>query len=453
MPRAALSKRVEQLARPTDFGIGKWSRIATYGTKRQRQPDGSSRTFEFNDVAFAQALANFQRMFAGRGKGMGSDYEHQALNAADNGQPAPNLCYFTAMGVIDQSERVAGLVDLRGDASALDPAAERARLTTQNPAADSDPAGVYVLCGEITPLGAELIPNYSQLSPAFDDNDVDEQEQPVGFAFWNVSFVNLAFQTGSSFNFAKGTPSMNDKELCDKLAKFGYSPDKPESLDDAYLGYLAATPEAPEERGKTVEAYRRMKKARMGDTQLDGPGSLPAGAPSASPPIVAAPGSMSENEKVMAGQLKAMSKRVEDAETRVSQAIEAEQARTKREHTERLVAFKKEMLESPNARYLPSQAADLDQLIADVGGDIEKARKHAERMPPIAAFQRFTAGGNPVGLASVPPPGIATMSRGQKGFAFNKAVRELRAKEPKLSFSEAQQRIAEEQPDLYDGSL
>lgn len=458
------------VVRPADFGVGKWSRIATYGVKRQQQPDGSSRTFNFDDAAFAQALRNFRRMFAGRGRGMGSDYEHQTLNAPLNGRPAPNLCYWTAMAVVDQSGRVAGLEDLRGDAVPIDPAAERSRLAEQNPTEDPDPAGVWVYCGEITPLGAQLIPNYSQLSPLFNDQDVDEQEQPVGFAFQNVSFVNLAFQGGTSFNFGKGSSSMNDQmnpEMAGKLAKFGYMADKPESVHDAVMGYMASD-EPAAERAKVAEMYKKMAKmgAMAADPQSDGPGMLPKGAPSATPPELAAPGQMgampgmpekdmdkdgmAKMSKIYEGQIAALAKRVQLAESVAQRVASDAETRAKAEYQGKLTAFRKEMLESEAARYLPDQAADLDALIADVGGDLDKARKHAEKMPPVAAFRRWTQGGNPIGITSVPPPGISSMSRNAKGFAFNKAVRDLLAKDKNLDFAAAQQRIHAEQPDLYE---
>lgn len=468
-PRAAFAA-LAGVSRPADFGVGKWSRIATYGTKRQRQADGSVRVFEFDDQSFMQGMRNFRAQFAGRGKGMGSDYEHQTLSAPLNGRPAPNLCYWTALGVIDQSGRVVGLEDLRGDAAPLDPAAERARLAEQNPAEDPDPAGVWAYCGEITPLGQQLIPNYSQLSPLFSDDDEDEEGNPIGFAFQNVSFVNVAFQGGTAFTFRKGT-QMNDQmppELSAKLAKFGYMADKPETIHDAVMGYMASD-EPAAERAKMAECYKRMSKmgAMGADAQSDGPGMLPKGAPSATPPELAAPGAMgampmvedkdkdgmARMSRIYETQLAALTKRVQVAESVAQKVASETEERSKKEYQVKLVAFKKEMLESETARYLPDQAADLDALIADVGGDLDKARKHAERLPPVAAFRRWTQGGNPVGITSVPPPGISGMSRNAKGYAFNKAVRELRAKEPALKFEEAQQRIAAEQPDLYDGSL
>lgn len=515
------------LSRPADFGVGKWSRIATYGTKRQQQEDGSWRTFVFDDKSFAQGLKNFRRMFGGRGKGMGSDYEHQTLNAPLNGQPAPNLCYWSALAVINQAGKLLGLEDLRGDAAPLDPEAERARLQEQNPAEDSSPAGTWVLCGEITPLGEKLIPNYSQLSPLFNDQDTDEQGRQVGFAWQNVSFVNVAFQGRTSFNFRKSarsamsterggkadamelTPEMEEKlaahgyvkdkpesmgtacfgymektedgpaeraamaEACrkagmgkmgmeqkpdsmSKLTKFGYNADKPETAETAYNAYMERTEDGPSDRAAVTAAYRKMAKGKMGAVpgESDGPGSTPAGEPSSKPPVVAAPGSMADLDKdgmakmskVMEPILAPLRQRVEVAEARL-------QDRQRLDYQTRRTAFRKSMMEGDAARFLPEQEKDLDKIIDSVSGDLDKAQEICEIMPPVAAFKRWTRGGNPEGAKTVAPPALAGLSRTQKGHAFNKKVHELRAKVPTLSYGEAQLQVAQENPDLYEGSL
>ena len=544
------------VARRADFGIGKWSRIATYGTKQQRQPDGSSRTFQFDDAAFAQGLANFKRMFAGRGKGMGSDCEHQSLNAPSNGQAAPNPCFFGAMAWIDQAGQLRGMEIARPDTvrgnevdgfqiiatevPPPDPAAESERLAREGPGDDPSPAGVWVYCREITPYGLEVIPNYSQLSPLFNDHDVDEQEKDVGFGFQNVSFVNVAFQGGTSFNFSKNAamgqysdrsivegaypgaqvskqgratdgpyagqvtyalwlpggnmvvanvPSeaaawqvmadrirsrngkMNEDmmppEMMAKLAKFGMIPDKPETCSMAFEKYMDETDDMPDMRKAMRMAYQKMM-AKMGtEPQSGGVGMLPDGEPNATPPMLAAPGQMggmpmvpdadkdgmAKMAKLIAPILAPLQERVVKAESAAAAAMSKLAARDTLDKTSALAAFRKEMLEGETARFLPEQAAQLDTIIENVGGDIAKARQVCEYMPPAAAFTRWTSGGNPVGLSTVPPPGLSGMSKTQAGFAFNKAVREFRAAHAGVSFADAQAAVAAEQPDLYRNSL
>lgn len=456
-----------QALRP-DWGVGKWSRIMCYGARRQQQPDGSLRDFKFDPASFQQAVANFKRMFAGRGKGMGSDYEHQSLNAASNGQAAPNLCFFGAMAHVDASGAVVGQEHVRPGLPEIDPAAERARLAQQNPEADSDPAGLWVCCAEVTPLGIELIPNYSQLSPAFDDHDKDEQGQDIGLAVQNVSFVNTAFQTGTAFNFGKSSaalaPSTEKRmnpEMIQKLGKYGYAADKPESIDEAYHGFMSSE-EPAGDRAAMAKAYRAYKMSA--DPQSGGPGSMPAGAPAAAPPVLAAPGSMADPpalvpdkdadgmakmNKVLEGQVAALSKHVKQSDAALAE-LKAEIARKERDA--RIAAFRKEMTEGVEARYAVG-APELETLIEAVGGDVDKARPIAMNMPPLAAFKRYTEGGHVLGTKSVPTPGIAQMSRAQVGAAFSKRVRELRDADPALSLEDAQQRVAREQPELYNAAV
>lgn len=228
--------------RPADFGVGKWSRIATYGLKAQRQPDGSFAQTLFNDEKFGQWLKNFRLMFASRGNGMGSDYEHQTMHAAKNGRPAENLAYFTALAWVRNGE-LAGIETLRDGIAPIDPAAERARLAAKYPKADSSPDGVWAYCSEVTDLGRTLIPNYSQLSPLFSDDENLEDGQPIDSALLNISFVNIAHQTGTNFAFSKRTQMTLPDELRKKLSAFGLTGDAPsaEELKKALGAYMEQT--------------------------------------------------------------------------------------------------------------------------------------------------------------------------------------------------------------------
>ena len=93
--------------RPQSFGVGKWSRIATYGYKRQRQADGSWSETLFDDAKFSQWLTNFLLMFGGRGRGIGSDWEHQTIYSAANGVAAENPAYFTGLCWVRNGQVVA----------------------------------------------------------------------------------------------------------------------------------------------------------------------------------------------------------------------------------------------------------------------------------------------------------------------------------------------------------
>ena len=225
-------------------------------------------------------------------------------------------------------------------------------------------------------------------------------------------------------------------ELLAKLAKHGLAEDDG-NMEEAYSRYMSETEDGPAERKEMCKAMEELKKPSEADPDPDKDGDKDGKALA----------------RIYERQLASLAKRVQVAESVAAKVASETEARAKKEHEAKLAAFRKEMIESAEARYLPEQAADLDQLIADVGGDLDKARVHAMRMPPVAAFKRLTQGGNPVGLTSVPPPGLSAMSRTDKGYSFNAAVAELRKKEPGLSLALAQQRVAAEQPDLYDGAL
>ena len=251
--------------RPEDFGVGKWSRIATYGLKAQRQPDGSFAQTLFDDEKFGQWLKNFRLMFASRGKGMGSDYEHQTMHAAANGQPAQNLAYFTGLAWIRNGE-VAGIETLREGIAPIDPSAERALLAATYPKADSSPDGVWAYCSEVTELGRTLIPNYSQLSPLFNDSENLEDGEPIDSALLNISFVNIAHQTGTNFSFSKVTKMALPDEMRKKLSAFGLTGDAPsaEELRKALAAYMEQTDDDKTMRSAMAKACAQA----LGDLEI-----------------------------------------------------------------------------------------------------------------------------------------------------------------------------------------
>lgn len=242
--------------RPQSFGVGKWSRIATYGYKRQRQADGSWSETLFDDAKFSQWLTNFLLMFGGRGRGMGSDWEHQTIYSAANGVAAENLAYFTGLCWVRNGQVVA-TSRLQPSVPPLDPEAEASRLRAEHPTTSGNPDGVWAYCAEITPRGEELIPNYSQLSPLVSDDEHLEDATPIGSALLNVSFVNVSHQVGTNFAFsATGGPmDLSPEEMRKKLSAFGLG-DKPDadSLRKALAAYMEGTDDNAVARGAMAKA-------------------------------------------------------------------------------------------------------------------------------------------------------------------------------------------------------
>lgn len=250
-----------------EFGVGKWSRIATYGKKRQEQPDGTWFETVFDDAKFEQGLRNFRTMFAARGKGMGSDCEHQTLYAPVNGQPAKNPAYFTALAWVKDGQ-VRGLEVLREGIPEIEPAAEAARLKELYPkAADHSPDGTWAFCAEVTDYGREVIPSYSQLSPLFKEKEYDEAGKLLGFAWLNVSFVNVAHQTGTNFAFGKRNrmADISHEEMLKKLSHHGLSESpKAEDYEKALGAYMADTDDAKDVRASMAKACAKA----MGELEI-----------------------------------------------------------------------------------------------------------------------------------------------------------------------------------------
>lgn len=248
--------------------MGKWSRIATYGPKKQQRPDGGwYDTIVFDDAKFEASLRNFRIMFAARGKGMGSDCEHQTLYAPANGQPAKNPAYFTALAWVKDG-KVRGFEPLRDGISPIDPQAEAAKLKELYPkAADHSPDGVWAYCAEVTEYGVQVIPSYAQLSPLFNEEEYDEAGKLLGFAWLNVSFVNVAHQTGTNYAFGK-VIRMADISHDDMMKKLGHhglgEQPKADDYEKALSAYMAATDDPKEMRAAMAQACRKA----MGELEI-----------------------------------------------------------------------------------------------------------------------------------------------------------------------------------------
>lgn len=389
------------------FGVGKWSRIATFGTKRQRQPDDSVRVFEFSEKTFAQALVNFGRMFAQRR--MGSDWEHQSLHAPTNGQPAPNLCYWDAFAVIE-GDRVTGVQE-QAPGPQPDPAALRALLAERFPNEAPDPSGLWVRCAEITKIGAQLIPCYEQLSPLFSDEQLDETGEPIGFAVSNISFVNVAHQDGTFFNFSftdnalhpsgperKEPKKMDEKEFRAKLG-LAEATDK-DAMRAAFDSYMESTEDPP--------AMRKAMKAAFDATRTD-PNT---GETRATSKASAFSGSEDKDkdkaaQAAMSAQAQALSAlSAENQKTRAELAAlrQREAEREKAAKEQRLTAFSGAACTSVAAggtgQWDPDKRKDLEDLVRDL-----PETKWASLLAgvPKGAFGgagggRLFQGGNPVGV-------------------------------------------------------
>lgn len=184
---------------------GVWDRVMTYGRKVK---DGI--TYNFDDDVFDEIIRNFAN--SKRDK-IGSDYEHQTMNATFNGKPAPNLAYYNAYAKIKNGK----VIGFYSKDSSVNPPLDNTRED-----------GLYAYRAKVTDLGKQLIPNYNEISPLFDAEDTNEKGEVIGFNINNISFVNVSHQEGTTVGFKKGQ-TMHDKELYGML---GYKGDMEPSQDE-----------------------------------------------------------------------------------------------------------------------------------------------------------------------------------------------------------------------------
>lgn len=380
MPRIALRQPLL-----SGLAAGKWDRFATYGRKIQEGQE-----FEFTTFTLGQIVDNFARLFSGRRLGM--DYEHQAMNAPKNGQPAPQLAYYNALAVIEDGA-VVKFYAQKPDVAQPDPALLLAQLRQRFPEGETVD-GLWGYRCEHTPLGAELLPNYEQISPLFTSEGTDEQERPVGYHLMNVSAVAVAFQDGTVFNLKHGlgygdsslhTPEptkgakMADEKKKDEgedkpnvlrgecMKKFGL----PEDSEDAALyGAVMATKFGDLEI-KHVEDEDEKEAKDLDKDGMGKMGDLPDEMPAAM-------------SKALFSRLNEEAKRREAAEARLA-AIEA---REQVKRTDEYRALSKHYVSDTDAM----------DILAQFSGDIDRAAAMVRRFPRITSLSaRMTAGGAPIG--------------------------------------------------------
>lgn len=370
---------------------GKWDRFATFGEKVQ---DGQE--FSFTVETFGQMVQNFARFYSGRRLGM--DFEHQAINAAQNGQAAPNLAYYNALAVV-AGGKVAKFYAQQPDVSPPDPAALLIQLRERFPDLDSAD-GLWGYRCEVTPLGQQLLPGYEQISPLFTSDGTDEGGNPIGYHLMNVSAVNVAFQDGTVLNLSRAL-AIGDSSLhvpgplqSDKGAKMADddkkkdAEDKPSALRSECMKKLGLPEDASDDA-----MYGALMAQKFGDLLIEhkeeekekteGMGKMDAAPPADMP------AAMSKIVDPLIRRLEAA-----DAE-RVALGKKLEQIETEK-HTARVTAFKKFA-----AQYVDD--AEADEYLSAFGGDCDKAEKFVARLPKkaVGIYGRFTEGGKPHGAVDV----------------------------------------------------
>ena len=175
--------------------VGVWDQLAKVG---EFEKDGP---VSFSEEQLRVALKNFST----RKNKLSMDYDHQALNAELNGQPAPGLARYNAMALVIGGK----VVDFATrDATVQTPTLEQVRNPDTNEIAD----GLYIHRCKVTPLGEKLLPNFEYISPAFTTEGEDEQGKPIGLDFINLAATDIPFLDGM-------------KPI--QMTRFGASPPRP----------------------------------------------------------------------------------------------------------------------------------------------------------------------------------------------------------------------------------
>lgn len=406
----------------------KWDRFATFGEKIQ---DGQK--FSFSVETFGQMVDNFARMFSGRRLGM--DYEHQAMNAAQNGKPAPCLAYYNALCVVEAGQ-VVKFYAQKPDVPPPDPTLLLVQLRERFP--DYDTAdGLWGYRCEVTPLGRELLPNYEQISPLFTADGTDEQQRPIGYHLMNVSAVNVAFQDGTvlfdSINkraLAQSDSSLHvpvpetrkGSKMADKEEKD--EGEKPSALRSECMKKLGLPDDASDDA-----MYGALMAQKFGDLEIkhededDKPKDM---------------GAMAESPEMPAA-MSALKSRV-DEEARARADMERELAELRAEQRQRKVhawhAF--------SSQYLAPEAAE--KYLSAHKGDIDAATLSLSALglsKRSGIYETMTAGGKPMGAADVQADGETVTPHGNPtiGLGLARKAREY-AQKHSVALSEAYVAVA-----------
>lgn len=408
-------------------GVGRWDRFTSWGTKLK---DGSETVFN------AETLGQMVENFAKRKNDIAMCFDHQSAYVAENGQPAPALAWYSALALIVDG-KVAKFASHAANVQPPDPAG------LEN--------GVYGYRAEITPLGEKLLPNYKYISPMFTDAGDDEKGNPVGYDLIDVAATNTPFQDGVGLTFHRTKPhtfgGAMDPEMMKKLglgekaspeecmaalkARFQkYEDDEAElkkqmkkMSDDGDAKKMADNPDDKEKMSKEDEEAKKEMGKQFG---ID-PGALTF---SKLRDHLAVKMVGADQVATMAREIESLKKRDADREAADKQS---------------------------KAKLFANDAIAKFRITEDKRGIVEKTHvaegeAEAEKLlfpvNTFSALKVITSRGNPDGKDPTPTR-FTTDNSGRVGVEFDKAVKSLMSKNPKLTYGEAMDQVNAEQPHLY----
>lgn len=195
---------------------GVWDRGFTPGEKIK---DGQLSSF--TPEAFDTFASNWLR----RGEKISLCYNHQSAYVATNGQPAPSLASYDAVAIV-LGEQVVRFERLHASPALSAPSVFDLKNRVAALATDLEPNpsidGMWFYRAEVTPLGQELLPNYSYISPMFTMTGKDELGRDQGPTIIDLAATNTAFQAGCVISFERASrpsPTKGVTKMATKLSK------------------------------------------------------------------------------------------------------------------------------------------------------------------------------------------------------------------------------------------
>lgn len=420
-----------------------WDRVMTYGKKAK---DGIE--YDFTDDFFQKIIDNFAKSSR---TCFGSDYEHQTMNAALNGKPAPNLAYYNAYAVIKD-----------GRVKTFFSKDEK----VQPPTAIGREDGLYAYRFKATPLGKQLIPNYNEISPLFDTEDTNEKGELIGPNINNISFVNVSHQEGTTVGLKKGK-NMEDKEMYGMLGfKDGMEPSEEElkekmkmfmsKMSKAKMGDLAGEEiEREEEKEEKVhpgihKEISKMKKGKMDGASVESIEGSGSGKDDLINDDSDEEDEVKDLDKEQKKMMARMSKQLAETNKKLADLQAKEDKRAESDADMKATAFAK--LAVAQGRW---PADGLKKLVgfAKIGkGEDAISPFEKGTFTSAALSKKIFNGGNYEGVTESYTAETPSDGQRRSGVSLSKAMKDY-AKKNKITFShvtynQIAQAVAEEHPDL-----
>lgn len=426
--------------------VGVWDQCLRYGLFDKEALDGRPLRTRFAAETCAQMLEDFrdrpQDMFLDKFHKVTEEVQPGGKSNAELDQQLKEwgeghaLAWYSALAHVHDGA-VVGYASHPGASDQPPTLSDLARPDGKPPG-----DGLYALRTQLTPLGLdpkEGISTFRYVSPYF-----VQTGEATGYRLLNITATNDPYLEGVALAMSRELPRPSPKEST-----------MPMDQSALMMAAGCADADTAEQKLQKLGAYAA-KMAEERDAAALARKKMEDDAKAKSPAAEAAPLAGAETpaeEKAEKLVQQAMERRLKTAEEAAAKAQTLADKLEAERQGERVQAFSRWALAGPveegGSRWPKEDEKGLHELIKDMGGDLDKAKKHVMRLPVPQAMQRLTRGGNPAGAAGVDPPTFQAMNREQRGQTFSRLTREKMKADPKLTLAEAQQAVDREHPGLY----